>query len=101
MIEVEAAASAVNSAESRTLVDVDVVWEKVQTNNGSPTTLRGHFSIPFHFAKKHSLKFRGLIRSAGESASGWLCIRAESPSKTTWWSRHAHVIGASIPGHGG
>mmetsp|Transcript_128937 Transcript_128937/g.241165 ORF Transcript_128937/g.241165 Transcript_128937/m.241165 type:complete len:1020 (+) Transcript_128937:50-3109(+) len=102
IVEIEAAASAVDSEESRLLFNVDVRWEITRKCNSEKKLLRGHFDIPFHFAKRHSLKFRGLIGSGGETASGWLCVRAESFCNGTrsWWSRHAHVIGASIPGHG-
>lgn len=100
MVEMEAVAASID-CESRLLFNTDVRWEIVKRSDQRSKTVRGHFNIPFHFAKRHSLKFRGLIGSGGETASGWLCIRAEHPdSAHSWWSRHAHVIGASIPGHG-
>eukprot|EP00928_Gymnodinium_smaydae_P072016 TRINITY_DN5545_c0_g5_i1.p1 TRINITY_DN5545_c0_g5~~TRINITY_DN5545_c0_g5_i1.p1 ORF type:complete len:1034 (+),score=64.37 TRINITY_DN5545_c0_g5_i1:126-3227(+) len=101
LVQMEAAVAAIECQDSRLLYNVDVRWEAITTERGK--SFRGHFDVPFHFAKMHSLKFRGLIRGGGETASGWLCITCHNksnPSRASY-SMHAHVIGASVPGHGG
>lgn len=104
IVEFEAASAAVTSDESRTLFNVAIRWESVTGDSGQ-VVVRGHFDVPFHFAKSHLLKFRGLIRNGGETASGWFCLRQqhqdEDFQRTDAWARHARVVGASIPGHGG
>eukprot|EP00929_Paragymnodinium_shiwhaense_P074218 TRINITY_DN37960_c0_g1_i1.p1 TRINITY_DN37960_c0_g1~~TRINITY_DN37960_c0_g1_i1.p1 ORF type:complete len:1078 (-),score=184.77 TRINITY_DN37960_c0_g1_i1:131-3364(-) len=101
-VEFEAATMAVEAQDSRLLYNIDITWETLHSDN----VRRGHFEIPFHFAKTHKLRFRGLVRNGGETASGFLCLRQswQLPGHSTQdpdvWAAHARVIGACIPGHG-
>eukprot|EP00929_Paragymnodinium_shiwhaense_P101782 TRINITY_DN64969_c0_g1_i1.p1 TRINITY_DN64969_c0_g1~~TRINITY_DN64969_c0_g1_i1.p1 ORF type:complete len:1171 (-),score=202.59 TRINITY_DN64969_c0_g1_i1:154-3666(-) len=96
MIEMESAASAIESNDSRFLCDAYVQW-------GLPGGgRRGSFNIPVSLARAHKLKFRGLIQRGGEGASGWFCMREnrERGANRPAWAGHAHIVQAGIIGEG-
>ncbi|CAJ1400386.1 unnamed protein product [Effrenium voratum] len=85
LVELEAAASAVESNDSRLLFDVPVAWEERKTS-----ARRGAFTISASLAKGHRLKFRGLLARGGETASSWLCLRSDVRTA------HARIVQAGI-----
>eukprot|EP00930_Biecheleria_cincta_P069864 TRINITY_DN57547_c0_g1_i1.p1 TRINITY_DN57547_c0_g1~~TRINITY_DN57547_c0_g1_i1.p1 ORF type:complete len:1641 (+),score=303.38 TRINITY_DN57547_c0_g1_i1:63-4985(+) len=106
-VELEAAASAVESNDSRLLFGVYITWkachEAVDMSRRNPLIVdrfgkrrQGHFDIPVSLARSHRLKFRSLLIQGGECASSWLCLRGDPGSTTeaTGWSGHARVIQA-------
>lgn len=90
LVELEAAASAVDSNDSRLLFDVPISWGEKDPK--TQRSLRGSFTISASLAKSHKLKFRGVMITGGESASSWLCLRCHDLS----WSAHARIIQAGI-----
>lgn len=89
LVELEAAASAVEGNDSRLLFDVPINWADAKSRHSA---MRGSFNIPASLAKSHKLKFRGVMTNGGESASSWLCLRCHDLS----WSAHARIIQAGI-----
>jgi hypothetical protein len=98
MVELEAAASAIESNDSRYLCHVYVRWEP----DNSERIRRGSFDVSVALARAHKLKFRGLLAQGGEHASGWLCMRDASVycSQQTPWHGHAQIVAAGILGEG-
>lgn len=99
MIELEAAASAIESNDSRFLCNVAIRWEPRQPG-GKP---RGSFDVPVSLIRAHKLKFRGLLAQGGETASSWLCMRdsdMQGWSGYVPWSGHARVVAAGVIGEG-
>ena len=90
LVELEAAASAVEGNDSRVLFDVPITWAEIQTAEGKKS--RGSFIISARLARSHKLKFRGLLPRGGESASSWLCLRTHDLK----WSAHALIVQAGI-----
>ncbi|CAE7398840.1 Helz2 [Symbiodinium sp. CCMP2592] len=90
LVELEAAASAVEGNDSRVLFDVPITWTETQTAEGKKS--RGSFIISARLARSHKLKFRGLLPRGGESASSWLCLRTHDLQ----WSAHARIVQAGI-----
>jgi len=98
MVELEAAASLIESNDSRFLVNVRVTWEPRQYGSRQ----RGSFNISVALARAHKLKFRGLLSQGGELAAGWLCMREDTPHDACQaaWSAHARIVAAGIVGEG-
>jgi hypothetical protein len=98
MVELEAAASTIESNDSRFLCQVYVRWEAEMSDG----VRRGSFDVSVTLARSHKLKFRGLLAQGGEHASGWLCMRDAYvySQEEVPWSGHAHVVAAGIIGEG-
>ena len=92
LVELEAAASAVEGNDSRVLFDVPISWTDKDPKTSKSPKSRGSFTISASLAKSHKLKFRGVMVNGGESASSWLCLRCHDLS----WTAHARIIQAGI-----
>ncbi|CAE8634897.1 unnamed protein product, partial [Polarella glacialis] len=102
MVELEAAASAVESNDSRLLFGVFITWEDAEEGIGlkrSGLKRRGHFDVQAQLARSHKLKFRGVLARGGELASSWLCLRASprraSPDACSW-AGHGRVVQSGV-----
>lgn len=96
LVELEAAAVAAESTlDSKLITDACITWEPPTSR---ATVRRGHFILPYRLARAHKLKFRGLIRNGGETASSWLCLREAGSGRQTksHWCGHARVIQAVV-----
>ncbi|CAE7588041.1 HELZ2 [Symbiodinium sp. CCMP2592] len=95
-VELEAAASAADEDDTRTLSNVDIAWGEKGL---------GSFVVPSALASAHRMKMRGLIRGEDgptEWSSGWLCLRLPAQqSGGIGWRGHAGIVDADLVGDDG
>eukprot|EP00913_Durusdinium_trenchii_P009080 g8536.t1 len=87
LVEVEAAASAVEEGLGRHLTDVWVDWEESVTY--------GRFEVKAALLFAHKIKFRSAM-PLGEWGSSWLCVRRHLKGGGVPWHGHGAVIKASF-----
>eukprot|EP00439_Symbiodinium_sp_Y106_P002266 s2396_g1.t1 len=95
-VELEAAASAADEDDTRTLSNVEIAWGEKGL---------GSFVVPSALASAHRMKMRGLIRGEDgptEWSSGWLCLRLPAQqSGGIGWRGHAGIVDADLVGDDG
>ncbi|CAK9113801.1 unnamed protein product [Durusdinium trenchii] len=89
LVEVEAAASAVEEGLGRHLTDVWVDWEE------SEGVTYGRFEVKAALLFAHKIKFRSAM-PLGEWGSSWLCVRRHLKGGGVPWHGHGAVIKASF-----